>query len=216
MSRLIPLLVLLALAAPVRAQSASDLYHVAARHYIGGEREAAEEAAVRGLRLAPDDPKLGALLDRIRQQQEPSDQGGQQQDGQQSPGEQSGAQGRQGNEGEQQGNGEDPQQNQGEGEQGAERPEDEGDGAPSDEPPQEPPERGEPPQPGREGAQPRPDAPRPGEGGATPESMEPVQPGEMTQGEAERILNAVGAEERLLLRRIQRRPGEGRRVEKDW
>jgi hypothetical protein len=215
MSRLLPLLALLALAAPARAQSAVEYYHEAARHYIGGEREAAEQAAERGLRLAPADPRLRALLDRIRQQQEPSGQGGQQQDQQPSPGQQSGEQDQQGNESEQ----EDQQQDQGQGERGEEPPEEEREGAPPDRPPEEQPrpEPGDQPRDqGREDAQPRPDAPRPGEGGATPESAVPVEPGEMTQAEAERILNAVGAEERLLLRRIQQRPGAGRRVEKDW
>jgi hypothetical protein len=201
-------LALLASAAPARAQSTADLYHEAAGLYVGGERDAAEAAAVRGLQRAPDDPKLQALLDRIRQdEQEQSDQGSQQNQ-QQNPNQQGDEQGQQGGEGER-------QQDQ----DGTNRPDDERGGASSGRPEEEQPEaqQSETPQPGREdGLPPSENAPRPGEGEATPESAMPVAPGEMTRAEAERILNAVGAEERLLIRRAQRRPGSGRHVEKDW
>jgi len=215
MSRPLALLALLALAAPARAQSAADLYHEAARLYVGGEREQAEAAAVRGLQQAPDDPKLQALLDRIRQDEQQQSGQGDQQNPWQNPNQQGGEQGQQGGEGDQ-------QQDQGEqrqDESGTDRPEDDQDGAASDRPEEEQQEAeqsGRPQDQGREGEQGRPDAPRPGEGGPTPEDATPVAPGEMTRAEAERILNAVGAEERLLLRRVQRRPGGGRQVEKDW
>ena len=210
MKRLALLLALLALVAPARAQSAADFYHEAARLYVGDEREAAEQAAERGLRLAPDDPKLRALLDRIRQdeQQQSGQGGGQNQEP--NPNQEGGEQGPQGNEG-------DPQQEQ-DREESEGRPEDGDEGAASDRPQQEQPrpEPSEQPQPGREDAPPRPDAPRPGEGEATPEGAAPAVPGQMSRAEAERILNAVGADERLLIRRVQRQPGAGRRVEKDW
>jgi hypothetical protein len=215
MTRLLFLAALLALAVPARAQSAGDLYHEAARLYIGGERAAAEAAATHGLRLAPGDPKLQALLDRIRQQEQQQNRGGPQSQQQSDPDQQDGQQRQQGSEGEQQQDERQGQQDQ----QGApDQPEEEREGTPSDHPEEQqpPPEQEARPRPGREGEQPRPEARRPGEGEATPESAVPVAPGAMTQEEAERILNAVGTEERLLLRRVQRRPGAERRVEKDW
>jgi len=209
------LLALLLFAAHTRAQSATDFYHEAARHYVGGEREVAEAAAVRGLQQAPGDPKLQALLDRIRREEQQQSGQGDGQNQQPNPNQQGGEQGRGGGEGE-------TQQDEGEERQdpgGTNRPEGDREGAASDRPPEAQPE----PQPGeqqqedaREDERGRPGAPRPGEGEATPESAEAAEPGQMTRAEAERILNAVGAEERLLLRRTQRRPGRGRDVEKDW
>ena len=38
----------------------------------------------------------------------------------------------------------------------------------------------------------------------------------MSRAQAERILDAVGGEERLLLRELQRRPTRSRRADKDW
>lgn len=214
MSRFLLLSALLALAASARAQSApdgsaADLYHEAARLYVGGERDAAEEAALRGLALAPDEPRLQALLDRIRQNQQQSGQ-----DGQQNPDPQGGEEGAQDGEGEQ----EQDQPPQQDGSEGANPPEDDRDGGASDRPEEQQPEAEQPDQhqPDRNEEQPRPEAPRPGEGEATPESAAPVPPGTMTREEAERILNAVGADEGRLLRRTQRQPGNGRRVEKDW
>ena len=212
------LLVGLALVAPmVMAQTAVDYYHDAARLYIGGDNEAAEQAAERGLALAPRDARLQALLDRIRQQEQQQSGQGNRQNQQQNENQQSGDQGQPNDEsesppGENQPN--DPQGDQ-------DRPEDE-QSAPSDRPqeeqaePQEQEQGGQPQEEqGREDEQPA-DAPRPGDGSATPEDAMPIQPGQMTRAEAERILNAVGAGEGELLRQVQRRPGRARRVEKDW
>ena len=42
------------------------------------------------------------------------------------------------------------------------------------------------------------------------------QPDEMTAAQAQRLLDAVGGEERLLLREMQRSTGQNRRSDKDW
>ena len=42
------------------------------------------------------------------------------------------------------------------------------------------------------------------------------EPDEMTAAQAQRLLDAVGGEERLLLREMQRSTGERRRSDKDW
>ena len=81
-------------------------------------------------------------------------------------------------------------------------PPDDGDGPPP--PPQDPPEQPEPPQdgPGQSDPQPQP----PGEQG------EP----RMSQEQADRILDAVGGDERLLLRQMRRSPSRVRTNEVDW
>lgn len=45
---------------------------------------------------------------------------------------------------------------------------------------------------------------------------QPGKPGEMTPAQADRILDAVGGQERLLLREIRRSPTGPRRSDKDW
>ena len=52
------------------------------------------------------------------------------------------------------------------------------------------------------------------EGGTPPEGS--VEQNEMSRAQAERILDAVGGDERLLLRELRRAPTRGRRTDKDW
>ena len=68
------LVFLLMTAAGASAQSAADYYHNAAGQYINGEMEAAEQATEAGLAIDPDDAKLQALLERIRQQRDQQNQ----------------------------------------------------------------------------------------------------------------------------------------------
>ena len=70
------ILALCLLAAPVAAQSAVDHYHDAAQLYIAESNAEAEEAALAGLALAPDDEKLRALLEKIRERNEQQGQQG--------------------------------------------------------------------------------------------------------------------------------------------
>ena len=55
-----------------------------------------------------------------------------------------------------------------------------------------------------------------GEGGPTPPGGEAVPEGRMSRAQAERILDAVGGDERLLLRELRPKSSGGRRSDKDW
>ena len=52
--------------------------------------------------------------------------------------------------------------------------------------------------------------------GEAPPQPQMGEPDEMTAAQADRILDAVGGEERLLLREIRRAPTQRRRSDKDW
>lgn len=57
----------------------------------------------------------------------------------------------------------------------------------------------------------------PSQGGSGDDMREmPARPGEMSRAQAEQILDAVGGEERLLLRELRRAPTQRRRSDKDW
>ena len=105
----------LALGLGVQAQTAVDYYHDSARLYIEGDNTTAEQAALQGLALAPNDARLQALLDRIRQQEQQQSGQGEQQNQDDNENQQSGEQGEANEEGEQQS---DDQQQPQDGEQG--------------------------------------------------------------------------------------------------
>lgn len=204
MIRLFPLALFL-LAAPVAAQSAVDYYHDAAKLYIAENNAEAETAALAGLAAAPDDAKLQALLEKIRERNE--------------------QQGEQGDDGEPQEN-ENEQSQEGEGQQqdqdasGEPQPGDEGEqqqepgGEPGQQQPEGPQEEPPPNEPGEAGSEGEPsDEAEGGDGEATPFD---VKPGEMSRAEAERILRAIQSDELELLRDVQRRRARPRYVEKDW
>ena len=206
------LAVLLLLAAPVAAQTAEDHYHDAARLYIAEDNAAAEAAALEGLALDPDDAKLRALLDKIRERNE--QQSPQQQSGDGDPDEQQDA------DEQQQGYGSTPQD---EGDTGPEQQSDEGtpddqqpggDQAPNNQQPEEPaePEGEREGAAGAEGEQADGEA-QPGGGAASPYDLKPSS---MSRAEAERVLRALQADEVELLREVQRRRTRPRYVEKDW
>lgn len=71
---------LLALAPlPASAQSPSDAYfHEAAQEYIDDNVSAAQQAVQRGLEIAPSDPRLLALQEKLQQSGRPGDDGSQQ------------------------------------------------------------------------------------------------------------------------------------------
>ncbi|GAB5537597.1 MAG: hypothetical protein Rubg2KO_38460 [Rubricoccaceae bacterium] len=200
MTRLV--LLTLALAIPVVAQqapsSSPDAYDRAAGLFIDGDSENAEAAAVEGLRASPNDAKLQALLDLIRQQQPPQDGGGgeEQNDENQEQPEDPQDGGEDGSDGQQQQDAP-PDERQEAGQDQTRTSPQEGEGEES-ETPSEP-----------EGAQ-------PGEGSDTPQTEVPVPEGQMSAEQASRILDAVGGEERLLLRELRRRPSRMRRSDKDW
>ena len=203
-------LLLLAASAPAPAQSAVDYYHDAARLYIAEDNARAEGAALAGLALAPEDRKLQALLEKIRERNEQE----QQQNGEGEP-QQDSADQQQQAEGEQQDQNDSGQPKPGdEGEQESPQP----DGEPSQQnaqPPENPTdEQGD----EREGStgtegEESEGTPQGGGGTATPYD---VKPGAMSRAEAERILRAIQSDQLELLRDVQRRRARPRFVEKDW
>lgn len=186
-----PLLFALLIAAPVvvaqsaRTPSALDLYHSAARSYIAGETEQAIRDAERGLALDPDDAKIQRLLDLLRQQQPPQDGDGQQDD-----------QSDQGDEGE-------PQENDEGGQGEPERDEAEQDQTRQNQ--NQDRQQGDT-QNGREDEHRQ--QPQSGAAGQP-------RPASMSADEAQRLLDAVAADEELLVERM-RRPTRMRRSEQDW
>ena len=192
--------VALAQRAPRTAAGAQDApsarYHAGARAFIDGDMAQARAAVDAGLRIAPDHARLQALRDLIEQDQQEQDQ-------------QQGGQNR------------DQAQNQSSGEEGQDGDEGAGGETPDQPPPAEEPEaeqdqtRTTPQDPGQEqegsdGRDTRQD------GDAEPGQAEAMPEGTMSRAQAERILEAVGGEERLLLRELRRAPTRGRRSDKDW
>lgn len=211
--RFLLLVLLMSGATGASAQTAADQYHDAAGLYISGDLEAAEQAAEAGLAIDPDDAKLQALLERIRQQQEQRNQQhsdeGEPSDETQNPQNEQRSEG----ESDQQ---DSEQQDDGQGEQ--DQPQDDGSAESDQQNEQREPEHQEDQQnqAGRENEQQEPNRSQTGEDEATPEDPTPIQLGRMSRAEAERILAALRADESALLRSIQRRPASTRRVERDW
>ena len=194
-------------AVPVLAQraptGAAALYHDAAAQYVAGELAPAEAAARQGLRLAPDNAKLQALLDLITQDQDEQD-GDQNQD----------SDGDSGDDGEQQEQGEDAGEAQDDA-SGEQDPRD-GQSAPDD-PETERDGTDQRPGPGQNDDAPQdPSAGRPGEGGPTPAGRGSAQPGQMSRAQAEQLLDAVGGDEQLLMREMRRFQTRSGSSDKDW
>ena len=198
------LVFLLFLASAVLAQSAGRggvdpvaTYHQGAQAFIEGDVAAASAAVRAGLQADPGNERLQKLRDLIEQDQEEQDQrrGGQQDrdaENQDTEGERDDA-GQSGGQGQQ-----DPPDDQ---EAGAGRDRTDTQNTP-------PGESGE----GQDG----PEGQSAGEGGPTPPAGEAVPEGRMSRAQAERILDAVGGDERLLLRELRRQRPRGRRTDKDW
>ena len=210
MMRPILFFLLLLVAAPAGAQSAVDYYHDAARLYIAEDSAQAERAAEAGLALAPDDRKLQALLEKIRERNEQD----QQQDGSGDQDEQNEADEQPQGEGEQQDQNDAGQPQPGdEGEQETQQPD--GDPSPEQQPPEGPTDEQDGEREGNTGTEGEPSEGTPQGGGGTASPYD-VKPGAMSRAEAERILRAIQSDERELLRDVQRRRARPRYVEKDW
>ena len=177
-------------------------YHQGAQAFIGGDVGQARAAVQAGLQADPDNARLRALRDLIEQEQEEQDQrqGGQQdQDGE-----------RQDTEGEREDEG-------GEGGSGQEQPAPPDESGPEAERDQTQTQEPPPGDVGGEDEQDRDGAGQSvGEGGPTPPGGEAVPEGQMSRAQAERILDAVGGDERLLLRELRRSSVRARRSDKDW
>ncbi len=186
----------------------ADYYHAAAQQYIGGQNAEAERAAEAGLALDPNNAKLQALLEKIRERN-PDDSGGEQQ-------KQDNADQQKEGEGEQQENAENGEQEERNAESEGE-PQDEQDPQQEDQQQPEEPSEQEPQDEregnaGSEGEQ----APSNPQGGGNTATPFEVKPGKMSRAEAERILRAIESDELELLRDVQRRRARPRYVEKDW
>lgn len=181
---------------PVGAQSsAGAFFHEAAQQYVTGDVAAARQTVERGLEVAPSDPRLQALLETLKQQDEKGGRGGSSQSGQQgqSSGEQS--------EGEKaQGDRSSRSQRQGQSRSEEGRPSDR-----SAQPAGRDPSASARP---KGGSQKRRSGDRQGRRG---------QPANvLSRAQAERLLRALENQEKRLLREIRVRTGEERTVEKDW
>jgi hypothetical protein len=166
---------------------AADRYHEAARLFIDGETERAAQAADAGLAMAPDNARLQALRDLIRQQEQQDEQN-------------------QGDDGEPQTDDSGEQEQEGEG-----QPRDDGAGETPPEREQAPSDRQQPPSQPQDGSDPADGDRQPGE--APPSAGDPNR---MSRDQAERLLEAVAGDERLLLEEMRRAPSRVRRNEKDW
>ena len=174
-------------------------YHEGAQAFIAGDVPAASAAVRAGLGAAPGDERLQKLRDLIEQEQEEQDQrrGGQQdQDA-----ENQDTEGQRDDAGQSGGQGQDRPPEEPESGAGRDR---------TDTQTTPPGDAGE----DRDG--PEGDGRSVGEGGPTPPGGEAVPEGRMSRAQAERILDAVGGDERLLLRELRRSQPRGRRTDKDW
>ncbi len=191
-----PLLFALALlAAPTasaQALSADAAFHTAAQQFIGDDTQAALATIAQGLAIRPGDAKLTALRDEILKQQEQEQQNQGDQDQEQQDGDQ---------DEQQDGQGQNDDQQQGE---------QDGENEDGDAPDQD-----DQPEPGDEDGDGKPDQPGDQQPPPQPGQAQP-QPGQMTQAQAERILQALGNEEANVLKRKAQKRGPARRVEKDW
>ena len=171
---------------PASSQTAEVFFHGGASSYIDGKVEDAELQVERGLALEPEDQKLIALQELLRQEKENRQQ--------QRSGENENSQD---NEGEKE-----PEEQQSEGSEEGEQEQ----GEESEEPREdEARPEGDEPQSGESGPEER------DRGEGTPEIPE-----ELSRDEALRILQALQNEEEQLLREVQKVKGRPRQVEKDW
>ena len=174
-------------AAQNAAQNAETFFHSAAQSYIGKDLPEAKRQVEAGLNVAPSDPKLLALREKLEQQEQQQSQ----QSGQDQSQTQKGQQGQQDNK--QKGEQQDDQQEEGD---------QEGEQQEGKQPPEDP----------QEGEQEN-DASEVQPGEVQP----PPDPSTLTEAQAERILQALQNQEKQLLREVQRgRPVRGRPTDKDW
>lgn len=188
-------------AAPVAAQappdsSADAFFHEGAQQYVAGNRAAAQRAVEEGLSVAPGDPRLEALRQKLEQEGQPQNQAdsasaNNQEQSQQNANSSSSEASEEGQD--------DPSRSQQEGnaQSGAR----EQSSAESSQPGQQSPSAAS-----SGGASES--TPRPRDGGTPVDTL--------SRAQAERLLRALEGQERQLLRRLQTRSADRRSVEKDW
>jgi len=212
-------LLLLLAGPPAAAQSTADSYfHEGAQAYVAGDRAAARRAVTQGLEVAPDDPRLIALRNKLRDGTRPD---GSQDSSSTSAVRRSGQMGNESSDEASEG-GEEPSESETDGPRQPGAPDEsaglsaqsgqqsgsagsEGAAGTSDPRPEQR-DRG------ARGARPD-DAPRatrppPGRGGRPVDTLSRTQ--------AERLLRALEGQERRLLQQLRLRSMERRSVEKDW
>ena len=214
MTRLLGLgcvVVCLLLAPPAAAQSTADAYfHEAAQAYVGGDEATARRAVTQGLEVAPDDPRLIALREKLREGGRPD---GQQDSSSTSSDRRSGQQGNESSD-ETSGGGENPSSSDTEGPTQS-GPKASSEGAESGSRPGSDAQRSDPSDGQRQGAG---SARRPSDARPTPTRRgrggRPVDT--LSRAQAERFLRALEGQERRLLRQLRPRSTKQQRVEKDW
>jgi len=188
-------------AAPAAAQAPADssadaFFHEGAQQYVAGNRAAAQRAVEEGLSVAPGDPRLEALRQKLEQEGQPQNQADSAQANNQ---EQS-----------QQNSNSSSSETSEEGQDDPSRSEQEGT-AQSGSRDQSSAESSRPGQRSSTAASSggtRDTQPRPRDGGTPVDTL--------SRAQAERLLRALEGQERQLLRRLQTRSADRRSVEKDW
>jgi hypothetical protein len=189
-------------AGPLQAQptvtpEATPYFHEAAQQYVASDLQQALATVNDGLRVAPDDARLQALREAIRQQRQRSGQGG----GGQENAPQSG---QNASSGENQSNSESrsPQGNAEQPDRSGEQPDD--------------PSQGQGAQEGGAADAPSPRAPDGGSGQATAQGGDQQQQPRLSQAQAARILRALEGQEKQLLRQVLKRDRKPQRILKEW
>jgi hypothetical protein len=183
-----------------QAQTAEEYFHGGAQSFIGEKLDEATAAVRSGLAAYPTDEQLLRLDELIKQAQEQQQQQNQGESNEQEQSENQDSEnengGEQGDPGEQ-----DQQGDQSESEQQEQDQQEEQD-------PQE--------EDGEDGSQGDQREEQPEDGSEAKPSDSPIDPDQLSEEEAERILQALANEEEQLLREVQKIKGRPRRVEKDW
>ncbi len=214
MTRLLGLgcvVVCLLLAPPAAGQSTADAYfHEAAQAYVDGDEATARRAVTQGLEVAPDDPRLTALREKLREGRRPD---GQQDSSSTTSGRRSGQQGSESSD-EASEDGENPSSSDTEGPTQS-GPRASSEGAESGSRPGSDAQRADPSGRQRRGAgsgrrppDAQPSSARRGRGGRPVDTL--------SRAQAERFLRALEGQERRLLRQLRPRSTKQQRVEKDW
>jgi hypothetical protein len=201
----------LLLAPPAAAQSTADAYfHEAAQAYVDGDEATARRAVTQGLEVAPDDPRLIALREKLREGGRPD---GQQDSSSTSSDRRSGQQGNESSD-ETSGGGENPSPSDTEGPTQS-GPKASSEGTEPGSRPGSDAQRSDPSDGQRQGAG---SARRPSDARPTPTRRgrggRPVDT--LSRAQAERFLRALEGQERRLLRQLRPRSTKQKRVEKDW
>ena len=201
----------LLLAPPAAAQSTADAYfHEAAQAYVDGDEATARRAVTQGLEVAPDDPRLIALREKLREGGRPD---GQQDSSSTSSDRRSGQQGNESSD-ETSGGGENPSPSDTEGPTQS-GPKASSEGTEPGSRPGSDAQRSDPSDGQRQGAG---SARRPSDARPTPTRRgrggRPVDT--LSRAQAERFLRALEGQERRLLRQLRPRSTKQQRVEKDW